>query len=122
MRLQVHCWNLGERDGPYPIGPGAHCPGEAADWVPTAHEIVRERIRPVLDAARRPGMAVFHLAQHTYAPRYATYRQIAEDEELKAPAPSSTFERCVRPRPVEEQWADEYGGDFPGPVWVKRNV
>lgn len=114
----VHCWNLGESDGPYPIESDAHCPGETADWVPTAHEIVRDRIRPALDAARRAGIAVFHLAQHTYAPKYATYRRIVEDDGLNLPGPPSAVEGCVRPRPVEVQWADEYGADFPGPVWV----
>ena len=52
----VHTWNLGEEDGPYPIGTDAHSPGEAADWVPTAHEIVSHQIRPVLLAAREAGV------------------------------------------------------------------
>jgi len=116
--VSVHCWNLGEADGPYPIGADAHCPGEAADWVPTAHEIVRDRIKPTMDAARRAGIGVFHVAQHTYAPRYATYRAIAEDGGLKSPTEAPAVEGCIRPRPVDEQWADEYGKDFPGPVWV----
>jgi len=116
--VSVHCWNLGEADGPYPIGTDAHCPGEAADWVPTAHEIIRECIAPVMRAAREAGVTVFHLAQHIYAPKYPQYRQIAEDPELKPPSPPADCERCVRPRPVQEQWADEYGEAFPGPVWV----
>jgi len=113
----VHCWNLGEPDGPYPIGPDAHCPGEPADWVPTACEIVRDRIAPVLAAAREAGMAVFHVAQNTYAPRYESYKKVAADPELKAPA-TEPVEGCVRPMPVKEIWAKEYGADFPGPVWV----
>jgi nicotinamidase-related amidase len=116
--VSVHCWNLGESDGPYPIGPGARCPGEAADWVPVAHEIVRDRIKPVLDGARTAGIAVFHLAQHTYAPRYASYQEIAADPDLRPPVSSAPFEGCVRRRSVEEQWGDEYGEDFPGAVWV----
>jgi len=116
--IAVHCWNLGEADGPYPTGSDAHCPGEAADWVPTAHEIIRDRLGPAVDAARDAGVTVFHLAQHTYAPRYASYCEIAEDEELKPRVTELPFERCVRPRSVREQWTDEYGEDFPGPVWV----
>ena len=114
----VHCWNLGEENGPYPIEPGTACRGEAADWVPVAHRIVKEKIVPALDAAREAGVAVFHLAQHTYAPLYAPYRQIAEDDELKPRVKNLPFERCVRPRSIPEQWRDEYGDDFPGAVWV----
>jgi len=113
----VHCWNLGEADGPYPIGPDAHCPGEPADWVPTAHEIVRDRIAPVLAAAREAEMPVFHVAQNTYAPRYESYEQIAADPDLKGPA-AAPVKGCVRPMSVKEIWAKEYGGEFPGPVWV----
>ena len=57
----VHCWNLGEPGGPYPISQGERFPGEAADWVPEAHEVIAGRIGPVLEAARRAGIAVFHL-------------------------------------------------------------
>lgn len=114
----VHCWNLGEPDGPYPIGPGAHCPGDPADWVPTAHELITQKIRPLLDAAREARMVVFHLAQSTYAPRYPQYQAIAADPDLQPPDPPRPVAGCVRPRPVEERWQDEYGPDFPGPVWV----
>jgi nicotinamidase-related amidase len=115
--VSVHCWNVGEPNGPYPIGTDAHCPGKAADWVPTAREIIRERIAPVMDAARRAGVTVFHLAQSTCARKYPQYREIAEDPELKPPSDTADFKRCVRPRPVEGQWSDEYGEAFPGPVW-----
>jgi len=116
--VSVHCWNLGEADGPYPIAADAHCPGEAADWVPTAHEIIKDHIRPVLEAAREAGIAVFHLAQHAYAGKYPQYKEIAADPELQSPDSSGSFAGCVRPRSVEEMWQDEYGPDFPGPVWV----
>ncbi len=116
--VSVHCWNLGEKNGPYPIGSDAHCPGEAADWVPTAHKIIANHIKPAIEAARKAGIAVFHLAQHTYADRYPKYREIAADPELKAPSSAGNMSRCARPRSVEEMWQDEYGTDFPGPVWV----
>jgi nicotinamidase-related amidase len=113
----VHCWNLGEATGPYPIGADAHCPGEVADWVPTAHEIVAERIKPVLDAARKAGIAIFHLAQFTYASRYPQYLRIAGDPELRPPSPPKPIAGCVRRRSFEEHWLEQYGADFPGPVW-----
>lgn len=116
--VSVHCWNLGEADGPYPIEGDTRCPGEAADWVPTAHEIIANRIAPAMAASRRAGIPVFHLAQHTYAPKYDSYRQILDDEELSPPESAPAPEGCVRRRSVDELWRDEYGPDFPGPVWV----
>jgi len=116
--VSVHCWNLGEASGPYPIiDPHAHYPGEVADWVPTAHEIIATTIKPVMDAARQAGMAIFHLAQITYAPRYPQYSEIAADPELRAPNPPEPVAGSVRPRSIAEQWRDQYGPDFPGPVW-----
>ncbi|HLW60637.1 MAG TPA: hypothetical protein VKV57_12030 [bacterium] len=113
----VHCWNLGESTGPYPIGPDAHCPGEAADWVPTAHEIIANYIKPAVDAARAAGVAVFHLAQSGYAPKYPQYLKIAVDPALQPPGPQQSVEGCVRPWSVEERRHDLYGADFPGPAW-----
>ena len=37
--------------------------------------------------------------------------------ELKPAEPRQPFGRCPRPRPRDEQWADEYGPDFPGAAW-----
>jgi len=116
--VSVHCWNLGEPNGPYPIEADARCPGEAGDWVLRAHAIARDHILPAIEAARAVGVRVFHLAQATYAPRYPAYREIEADDDLKAPVDIGSVEGCVRPRSVAEQWADEYGEDFPGPVWV----
>ena len=115
--VSVHCWNLGEVTGPYPIGPDEHCPGHAADWVATAHQIIAQRIKPAMEAARKAGITVFHVATGRYAPRYPTYAEIAEDPELRSPSQPVKFERCVRPRTREEQWGDELGPDFPGAVW-----
>jgi len=36
-----------------PIGPNAHCPGEAADWAPTAHDICRDWIGPATERCIR---------------------------------------------------------------------
>ena len=113
----VHPWNLGESDGPYPIKPGTRIPGEAGDWVPSAHDIIANKIKPVLDAARKAGVPVFHLAQHTYAPRYPQYLEIAADPELQSPEKNVKFEVSVEPRTVAEMWDAKYGPDFPGPVW-----
>lgn len=116
--VAVHCWNLGEPDGPYPIEPGTRCPGDPADWVPRAHEIVTSRIRPAMDAARKAGITVFHLAAGSYADRYASFAEIKDDPELRDPTPGAPpFERCLRPRTKEEQYLDLFGPDFPGAAW-----
>lgn len=113
----VHPWNLGEPDGPYPIKPGIRKPGEASDWVPEAHDIIANKIKPVLEAARKAGIPIFHLAQYVYAPRYQQYLKIKADPELQSPEKKVEFEVCVKPRTVAEMWETEYGVNFPGAVW-----
>jgi len=113
----VHPWNLGEPDGPYPFDAGTRIPGEAGDWVPRAHHIIADKIKPVLDAAREAGVAVFHLAQNSYASRYPQYLKIASDPELQSPEKKVTYKVCIEPRTIKEIWEAEYGINFPGPVW-----
>ena len=113
----VHPWNLGEPSGPYPFDPNTRIPGEAGDWVPKAHHIIADKIKPVLEAARQAGIAVFHLAQNSYAHRYPQYLEIASDPELKSPEKKFKYNVCIEPRTVEEMWETEYGTNFPGPVW-----
>jgi nicotinamidase-related amidase len=117
----VHTWNLGEEDGPYPIKSDDRLPGQVADWVPMAREIIANRIRPVLKAARDADVRVFHLAQSVYAPRYPQYLEISKDPELQSPGQGRPFEVSVNPRSVDEMWQTEYGPDFPGPVWVTHS-
>jgi nicotinamidase-related amidase len=112
----VHCWNIGESTGPYPTGSQERYPGQVADWVPEAHAIIADRIAPVLEAARAAGMAVFHLAQPTYAPRYPQFRAIVADPQLQEPAEEEVA-GCVRPRTFAEHFLGQYGEAFPGPVW-----
>jgi nicotinamidase-related amidase len=116
--VAVHCWNLGEPSGPFPIGPDAHCPGEAADWVPTAHEIITERINPLLGVARNVGVSVFHLAAKAYADRYPQYRKIAADPELQPSTPQEDLiAGSVRPVSETARHQELLGRDFPGAVW-----
>jgi len=113
----VHPWNLGEPDGPYPFEPNTRIPGQAGDWVPKAHHIIADKINPVLEAARKAGISVFHLAQNSYAHRYPQYLEIASDPELQSPEKKSKHKICIEPRTVSEMWETEYGTNFPGPVW-----
>ena len=71
--VSVHCWNLGESDGPYPFDAGTRSPGKVEDWVPSAHAIIRDGIKPAIEAARESGIQVFHLCVDSYARRYPTY-------------------------------------------------
>jgi len=113
----VHPWNLGEPDGPYPFDPNTRIPGEAGDWVPKAHYIIADKIKPVLEAARQAGITVFHLAQNSYAHRYPQYLEIASDPKLQSPEKKFKYNICIEPRTVKEMWETEYGTNFPGPVW-----
>ena len=115
--VSVHCWNLGEPDGPYPLDDAEHYPGEVADWVPSAHHIINNKIKPVLDAARSVGMPVFHLAQPTYATKYPQYQEIMADPDLRPRIEEAPFAGCVRPRSFETHMLAQYGSEFPGPVW-----
>ena len=114
----VHCWNLGESDGPYPHEPGVSETGEAGDWVIRAHEIIRNRLSPALSAARKAGVKVFHLAQYVYADRYARYREIAADPSLQGSPQREPESVCLQPETVDQMFRDQYGTDFPGAVWI----
>lgn len=112
----VHCWNVGEMEGPYPMD-NHRVSGCAADWVPRAQGIMEDRIKPLLDTAREAGLTVFHLAQAAYADKYPQYRELAADPAMQDPCARTEASRCVRPRNAEEIWHDEYGPGYPGPVW-----
>ena len=113
----VHCWNLGESDGPYPIPDDQEPTGTNSDWVIHARDITSKRIAPVLDAARSVQMPVFHLAAPGYAHKYSQYLKLLEDDELKAPEGGYDDKLSVRPRSVEEEWALRFGPGWPGAVW-----
>jgi nicotinamidase-related amidase len=119
----VHPWNLGEPDGPYPFEPGTRKPGEVGDWVPRAHEIVANKIKPVLEMARKTGIRVFHLGQFVYADRYPQYVKIKDDPALQPQMPEfnvfedPSFELCVKPWTLDDVWKKQYGEQWPGPVW-----
>lgn len=116
--VSVHCWNLGEADGPYPFEPGTRAIGEPADWVPRAHEIIEKYIQPVMEAVRKCGVTVFHLGNEVYATRYKSYQEILRDPELQSPPRPDPpeFEGCVRPL-GDEHHADVTGPNFPGAPW-----
>ena len=114
----VHIWNLGEADGPYPIyDTTTWTDGEAGSWVPEAHNIIEDKIHPVLKAARHSGIKVFHLAQSTYAKKYPQYQELKNDQELQNPIRWVEFDKCIEPVTYQEGWSREYGENYPGTVW-----
>jgi nicotinamidase-related amidase len=116
--VSVHCWNLGEPDGPYPIEPGIRSPGKVEDWVPLALKIVNSRISPVFAAARRAQIPIFHLGVDTHARRYPTHERILSDPDLRPPETTeASLEICINPRTKEERLHDLFGPEWPGAVW-----
>ena len=113
----VHCWNLGETDGPYPIPDDQELTGTNSDWVVHARDITSRRIGPVLEAARNVHMPVFHLAAPGYAHKYPQYLKLLEDKDFRAPESRYGDRLSVRPRSLEEEWAERFGPGWPGAVW-----
>ena len=113
----VHCWNLGEKIGPYPLAENQGMTETNSDWVIVAGKIIADKIAPVLVGAREIGIPVFHLASGSYAAKYPQYRRLLDDDELKGPEIGYEDRQCVRPVTVDEEWAERFGPNWPGPVW-----
>jgi len=116
----VHCWNVGEEGGPYPLSavrPDStkHLHGQ---WVVNAQECVNRSIAPSLAAAREVGMTIFHLATNEYADKYPQYAKVRDDPDLRPPdGKLIPTPRCIEPRCAEERYAEIFGADFRGTVW-----
>jgi nicotinamidase-related amidase len=67
--VSLHCWDIGCPGGP-PIDPN-FCVGMGYRVsLEEAYRIMRDLIRPALDAARAAGLAVFHVQAESIAARY----------------------------------------------------
>jgi nicotinamidase-related amidase len=116
--VSVHCWNLGESSGPYPIEQGIVPTGKVEDWVPAAQEIIKFKIQPVFTAAREAGVTIFHLGVGTYAQKYPANQEIISDPEMISPTNSNPLLKgCVNPRNKVERLQDLFGDNWPGAVW-----
>ena len=104
--VAMHCWNIGCPDGPaldndYWVGMGF------AQTHREAGRILREQIRPAMDAARRAGVAVAHVEAASIA---ALHPEAQEDVDPPAPAGA-----C--PPPVVPGWREKlavryHGADY----------
>lgn len=117
--LAMHCWNLGEPDGPYPYT--TEEPDAAmATWVPRAQKIIQERLVPLFAAARKAGVWICHSAPESYGLRYPQHREGLDElgpDGLKHGPPRRNAGGCVRPFTWRERYAKSYGPSFPGAVW-----
>ncbi len=105
----MHCWNIGCEDGPaldvnYFVGVGFPQAAQEAD------RIMRECIRPAVDAARRAGIAVCHLEAESIAKLHPEAQQ-----DLDPPAVGNA---PARPKPVIPGWRKKivdrsHGQDYP---------
>lgn len=82
--VAMHCWNIGCADGPeidsnYCVGMGFPEAFKEAD------RIMREQIRPAIDAARRSGILVCHVENDTIAARHPE----AQNHAAPPPRPST---------------------------------
>jgi nicotinamidase-related amidase len=58
--VALHCWNIGCPDGPA-VDPRFRVGMGFPETLKAAYEVMRDRIRPAADAARRAGMVVAHV-------------------------------------------------------------
>ena len=102
----LHCWNIGCPDGPdvdpnYCVGMGF--PGTFSE----AYRIMRDVIRPCMDAARRAGVLVCHVESAQIAERHPEAREDAEP-----PDPSFPLPPPVVPGYREKIIARSHGKDY----------
>ncbi|MDP6108281.1 MAG: cysteine hydrolase family protein, partial [Candidatus Brocadiia bacterium] len=105
--VAMHCWNIGCEDGPA-VDPN-YCVGMASyEAAAEAGRIIRECIRPAMDACRRAGVAVVHVENDSIAAKHPE----AQEEAEKPPAATGT-----RPPSVVPGWragvvAKVHGADY----------
>jgi len=98
--VSLHCWNIGCPGGP---------PTDRNFWVGMGfprtcdeeYRIMKEHIRPCLDAARSVGIAVFHVQAELIARRYPEWYAVEADVSAPALARQSAAERDGAPSPCE---------------------
>jgi nicotinamidase-related amidase len=104
----MHCWNIGCEDGPE-VDPGFWVGMGSREALAEAERIMREVIRPSMDAARRAGILVSHVESEGIA---AKHREAQEDTD-PPPEPPDT----PPPPPVVPGWrerivARSHGKDY----------
>jgi nicotinamidase-related amidase len=85
--IGMHCWNIGCEDGP-PIDPN-YCVGMGfPETFKEAERIMRECIRPAMDAARRTGVLVCHVESGIIGRKHAeAMHDVEEAPDVEMPGP-----------------------------------
>lgn len=88
--VSLHCWNIGCPGGP-PTDPRFWVGMGFAQTCDEEYRIMKEHIRPCLDAARAAGIAVFHVQAELIARRYPQWYHLEADipQPQAAVAPAS---------------------------------
>lgn len=88
--VSLHCWNIGCPDGP-PLDPN-FCVGMGyPETTAEAYRIMREAIRPALDAARQSGLAVCHVQAEGIARRYPAWYGCHAQEPVSGKGPEQAI-------------------------------
>lgn len=97
--VAMHCWNIGCECGP-PVDP-EFCVGMGfMESFVEAEGIMREQIRPAMDAARKAGVLVCHVESATIAAKHPEAQQDLD------PPPSTPVAAAPGPGPVVAGWRD----------------
>jgi len=107
----MHCWNIGCEDGPA-VDPNYFVGVGFPQTVREAERIMRECIRPAVDAARRAGVAVCHLESEAIARRHPQAQQPGwrqkmvdrshgQDYPTRSPVARMDRARVLAPKPGE---------------------
>ncbi|MGQ9732362.1 MAG: cysteine hydrolase family protein [Candidatus Zipacnadales bacterium] len=102
----MHCWNIGCEDGPA-IDPNFWVGMGALSTLREAERIMREHIRPAMDAARKAGVVVAHVESATIAARHPEAQQ-----DLDPPSPAQPSSPPVVPGWRENIVWRSHGKDY----------
>jgi len=84
--VSLHCWDIGCPGGPE-VAPQRFCVGMGhRDTLDAAYSVMRDFVRPALDAAREAGLAVYHVQSEGIARRHPEWFERDADP----PAAAST--------------------------------
>lgn len=120
--IAMHCWNIGEPDGPYPYEPTDEPVVDSivATWVPRARRIIKEQLVPLFAAARQAGIWICHSAPNIYGVRYPQHKDELDQLPVARPATGGESPKpygCLNPLTLKQRYAKSYGPSFPGAVW-----
>jgi len=87
--VSLHCWDIGCPGGPE-VAPQRFCVGMGhRDTLDAAYSVMRDFVRPALDAAREAGLAVYHVQSEGIARRHPEwFERDADPPAAASPTPA----------------------------------